>query len=366
MQRVTIYPHLVGIVMKDGQFQRLLSTGKHWLRWGEKLLLQSRTQRVSVPVNLSILLDNEAFRQETQLVEVSDNEICLHFQDGNFHAVLEAGRYAFWNSVIEHRFEHFQLEDSASAQRLSRKLLTNPSLLHYLLAFPVSNYERALFFVDGEFREELGPGSHFYWRNGRTQTVLKVDMRVQQLELSGQEILTRDKAAVRMNFHAQYQVKDIQKFLLNSRDAQQQLYLILQLALREYVGTRSLDELLASKEQVQAIILGAVKEQANGLGVVLHSAGIRDIILPGDVKEIMNQVLIAEKTAQANTILRREETAATRTLLNTAKLMEENQMLLRLKEMEYVERIADKVNSISVSGGGQVLDQLREIFVSKR
>jgi len=80
----------------------------------------------------------------------------------------------------------------------------------------------------------------------------------------------------------------------------------------------------------------------------------------------MNQVLIAEKTAQANTILRREETAATRTLLNTAKLMEENQMLLRLKEMEYVERIADKVNSISVSGGGQVLDQLREIFVSKR
>ena len=77
----------------------------------------------------------------------------------------------------------------------------------------------------------------------------------------------------------------------------------------------------------------------------------------------MNQVLIAQKRAQANTITRREETASTRSLLNTAKLMEDNEMLLKLKEMEYVERIADKINTISVSGGAQVVDQLKQIFV---
>ncbi|MEM6802841.1 MAG: slipin family protein, partial [Bacteroidota bacterium] len=90
--------------------------------------------------------------------------------------------------------------------------------------------------------------------------------------------------------------------------------------------------------------------------------GIKDIILPGDIKEIMNKVLIAQKNAQANTIMRREETASTRSLLNTAKLMEENEMLFRLKEMEYVEKISDKINNISLSGGGQILDQLKEIF----
>ena len=73
-------------------------------------------------------------------------------------------------------------------------------------------------------------------------------------------------------------------------------------------------------------------------------------------------VSIAEKKAQANTIMRREETASTRSLLNTAKLMEENTMLFKLKEMEYVEKIADKINTISLSGGGQMIDQLRQIF----
>ncbi|MEL7425093.1 MAG: slipin family protein [Bacteroidota bacterium] len=365
MQRVTIYPNLVGIVLRDGQYQRLLSTGKHWLKWGEQLRLYNRTQPVTMPFDLGILLEDEAFEQEAQVVDVKDNEKCLHYQNGNFHNVLPAGRYAFWNSVIEHRFEHYNTDELESIQSLSKRLLKTSALLRHRWEFIVENHERGLLFVDGEFRQELGPGYHYFWRNGQSLTMLKTDLRVQQLEISGQEILTRDKAALRINFLAQYQVTDIRKALLENRDSRQQLYLKLQLALREYVGTRSLDELLANKEQVEVQVLDQVKEQANQLGLKLYSAGIRDIILPGEVKDIMNQVLIAEKTAQANTILRREETAATRTLLNSAKLMEENPMLLRLKEMEYLERIADKVNSLSLSGGGQVLDQLRDIFAAK-
>lgn len=79
----------------------------------------------------------------------------------------------------------------------------------------------------------------------------------------------------------------------------------------------------------------------------------------------MNQVLVAEKRAQANIITRREETASTRSLLNTAKLLEENAMLFRLKEMEYVEEIAEKINNISVSGNGQIVDQLKQLFLNK-
>jgi hypothetical protein len=76
-------------------------------------------------------------------------------------------------------------------------------------------------------------------------------------------------------------------------------------------------------------------------------------------------VLVAEKKAQANTIMRREETASTRSLLNTAKLMEENTMLWKLKEMEYVEKIADKVGEITVNGNGVLVEQLKQIFTPK-
>lgn len=102
--------------------------------------------------------------------------------------------------------------------------------------------------------------------------------------------------------------------------------------------------------------------KVTGLGVKLLDAGVRDIILPGDMKEIMNQVLVAEKKAQANIITRREETASVRSMLNTAKLMEENEMLWKLKEMEYVEKIADKIGEITISGSGNIVGQLKEIF----
>ena len=125
-----------------------------------------------------------------------------------------------------------------------------------------------------------------------------------------------------------------------------------QLALREYVAGYSFDELLEKKESIAPFVLQSVKQNAEALGMAVNGFGIRDIILPGDVKEIMNQVLIAEKKAQANMIMRREETASTRSLLNTAKLMEDNAMLWKLKEMEYVEKIADKISNISVSGNG--------------
>jgi len=71
------------------------------------------------------------------------------------------------------------------------------------------------------------------------------------------------------------------------------------------------------------------------------------------------------KLITANIITRREETASTRSLLNTAKLMEDNSMLFKLKEMEYVEKIADKIGKITVSGNGQVIDQLKDIFSGK-
>ena len=86
-------------------------------------------------------------------------------------------------------------------------------------------------------------------------------------------------------------------------------------------------------------------------GVRVGEIAIKDIILPGDVRDILNQVVTAEKQAQANLIRRREETAATRSLLNTAKLMEDNPLLVRLKELETLERVAEKVEKITVVDG---------------
>ena len=191
-------------------------------------------------------------------------------------------------------------------------------------------------------------------------------MRQLQLEINGQELLTKDKAAVRINFYTMYKVVDIEKALLENKDYEKQLYVAMQLVLRAYVGQYTLDELLDRKENIATAVFEDVKTTAQKLGLKVLNCGIRDVILTGEMKEIMNQVLIAQKKAQANTITRREETASTRSLLNTAKLMEENDMLYKLKEMEYVEKIAEKVGEITVNGNGNMVKQLREIFAVKK
>jgi regulator of protease activity HflC (stomatin/prohibitin superfamily) len=112
--------------------------------------------------------------------------------------------------------------------------------------------------------------------------------------------------------------------------------------------------------------LSTAKDKEETFGCEFLDAGLKDIILPGDIKEILNTILIAEKKALANIITRREETASTRSLLNTAKLMDENATLFKLKELEYLERIAEKVGNISLSSSGGILEQLHEIVkVSK-
>lgn len=108
---------------------------------------------------------------------------------------------------------------------------------------------------------------------------------------------------------------------------QEQLYIFLQLILREYIGSLKLDELLMKKQEVGKYILDKFQEKSSGFGVEFLFVGVKDIILPGDIKEILNTLLVAEKKAQANVITRREEVASTRSLFNTAKLMEENQTL---------------------------------------
>ena len=136
------------------------------------------------------------------------------------------------------------------------------------------------------------------------------------------------------------------------------LYSAVQLVIREIVGKYKLDEILEAKEQISKEIYTALKAREMMFCVNFLTSGIKDIILPGEIRQIMNSVLVAEKSAQANVISRREEVASTRSLLNTAKLMDENKTLYKLKELEYLERICEKVGEISVNGNRGIVEQL--------
>ncbi len=363
MKRVKINAWKKGLVFKNDHFLRVLHEGTYWLWPSEVVFECDMTKPLTSPVNINILLKNEEFVQATRIIEVKNNEVALQFENGLFTNLLSPGQYIFWKGLINYQFTLVDLNQIEIDASIDKSLLTRKEIAALLRSFTVEPYEKAVMYVDGKFRKIMEPGTYHFWKNNTSIVISRADLRIVQLEISGQEILTKDKAALRINFYAQYQINDIVKALVNNKEHEKQLYVLLQLALREFIGSLSLDELLERKETISTYVLEAMAEKTASLGLVVRGSGIRDIILPGDMKDILNQVLIAEKKAQANTIMRREETASTRSLLNTAKLMEGNSMLFKLKEMEYVERIAEKINSISLSGGSQLADQLKHLFV---
>lgn len=362
ISRTKVAAYSKALVFKNNRYIKMLEEGTYWVKSGEVVMHYDMAKPFQPSVDLNILLQHTALVEALDVITVKQQEIALLYENGLFKSVLPAGKHAFWKGMAEYTVTIIDLSKCDITERVERAILVRPELQPYIRIYTIESYEKGLLYVDGKFSKALEPGIHYFWKNPVVLTVYKTDTRQLQMEINGQEILTKDKANIRINFTVRYSVADIYK-LMENKEYDKQLYVLLQLALREQVATYTLDELLDKRDEISPMVMSIVTEKALSLGVKLLDCGIRDIILPGDVKEIMNQVLIAEKKAQANSIMRREETASTRSLLNTARLMEENEMLFKLKEMEYVEKIADKISNITVSGGGDIVGQLKQIFV---
>ncbi|MDM1398473.1 slipin family protein [Myroides odoratimimus] len=362
MKKLQVKTNHVALVFKQGELQKVYTAGQYWL-WGEREVLEyNMAEAFGMRRDMDALLQNAELNAMLEVIDVMDNEVVLVYRNKVFNNVLGAGRHIYWKAAKEYSFERYNTEGLAVDKSIARNITGKSNMPSYVRMYTVGVNEKGLLFVDGQFQEILNADEYRYWKNDIKVQITLVDIRQQVMDMNGQEILTKDKVQLRINFNLVYQVQDLLKAYVDNKEVEKQMYNVVQLVLREKVGRMSFDELMENKENLSVEILAGVREEIATLGIEVKMCGIKDVILPGDIREIMNQVLIAEKKAQANMITRREETAATRSLLNTAKLMEENEMLMRLKEMEYIEKIADKVGEISLSGGGNVLKQLKEVF----
>jgi regulator of protease activity HflC (stomatin/prohibitin superfamily) len=223
----------------------------------------------------------------------------------------------------------------------------------------VENHEAGLLYVEGRLVQRLAPGRHTYWTVDRKVEVKRLDLRPQAVEITAQEMLTKDRISLRVTLTALRRITDPERAVTALADVDGWLYRLVQFAIREAVAARTLDEVLSAKSVLDAELRGYVAARIAETGIEVSELGVKDVILPGEIRELVNKVVEAERTAKANLIRRQEETAATRSLLNTARLMEENPLLLRLKELESLERLVEKVGRIDLhASDGEGLDAL--------
>lgn len=362
MKKVIINENQRGLLFVNGKFGKLLLPGKYHLFGGREIETLSIDQGVlSSKCTLETLLLDSNIAKQVSVVEVEDQHLALHFINGKFAQILRQGKYAFWAIHDRHDYQEINISKTEVDTAIPAYLFSMiPS--DYFTKVEVAQYQRARLYFDQKLERTLEPGTYYFWKNGVKIDVGLVDTRLTQMNITGQEILTQDKVSLRINFVCNYRISDCVKVLTEIDDYAEQLHVVAQLAMREYVGRHKLDEILEGKDQISEYVITHLKEKAPMLFVEIVDGGVKDIILPGEIRDIMNMVLVAEKRAQASVITRREEVASTRSLLNTAKLMEENQTLYRLKELEYIEHICDNVGNISLNGTGDMLAQLGSLL----
>ncbi len=338
-----IQQYHVALYFRDGAFRGLLEAGWHVIFHP---LARVRVDVVSLRApwlaheKLDVIVKSGVLAERAVVVDLKDYERGLVWIDGRFSHVVPAGQYAYWTThrkvkveIVDARavrFVHTDLPVIAASEMAGRVLE-----FHTIPAGHVGAW-----FKDGQFVEALPAGRHLFWKGVAETKLVAVDTRELILDVAGQEIMTADKVTLRLNALVTYRITEVRLSLQVADDARQALYRETQLVLRALVGARELDAFLTDKDGVVQELEQGLRKRVPALGLEVITAGIRDVILPGEMKDLLNKVIEAKKAAEANLIVRREETAAMRSQANTAKLLQDNPTLMRLRELEVLEKVA--------------------------
>jgi regulator of protease activity HflC (stomatin/prohibitin superfamily) len=359
IKKFQVFEYELGLLYAEHNFVRSLLTGEYAF-WSVDQDVTIRTisrlkPNPDFPLEEILISQHPDFvATYCEIVQLQTQEVAIARYQGKVIAILPpTSRKLFWRGV------EVEVIDISSDAKLPTRLIAElvsglPEVLalgrNYLHICDIPAQHIGLLYVNQEFQAQIPSGRHAWWLFGRSLRTEVFDLRYSTLEVSGQDILSKDKVPLRLNLTAGYRILDPLTAKNSLSDIPNYLYKELQFALRGAVGEKTLDALLEDKGAIDNSIFEYIRQKTADYGIEVDSVGVKDIILPGEIKTILSKVVEAEKAAQANVIRRREETAATRSMLNTAKVMEDNPVALRLKELEVLERIAEKIEKIQVNG----------------
>ncbi len=349
---------------RDGNLMGVLAPGKYKF-WKRTRHLRFESYDVAdgeaVLPNAQYLIreHSEMLGQHLEIRELEQNQVALISVNKLVKRLALPGEViAFWKNSVDSSIEVENFAESLTvpdewvkAINQSGDAVALATLNKAILPVTVDQGFEALLVNDGEIARSLAPGRYAFWKLGRDIKVLSVDKRVQEIEINGQEILTRDRVSLRTNASLQYRITDAVKAVVDTPDVVGLAYRAVQFALRRTIGSLTLDELLGDKTKLGDDVQSQVSSELANVGIAVTMVGIKDFILPGEMKTILNQVVEAEKVAEANAIRRRDETQAVRALANTAKQLESNAMMARLKELEALQTVSSSVDTLNVYNG---------------
>jgi regulator of protease activity HflC (stomatin/prohibitin superfamily) len=342
------------VLFEDSLPLRAFGPGRYFV-WGRRFTEQrfNTTDLVfrALP-EVRAMLQADWFRE----VAIAPLERAVLFRDGVPVVFLRPGVHRFWMVDASVTLTKFDVTKALPA--LTHELEQVIPKSEYI-DVTVQAHEMGLRYEQGRLTGVLEPGRYKLWTHPEAQArIATADMRRTEVAITGQELMTKDKVSLRLSLTVAFAIEDAVLATHKVENAPAAVYTAVQLAARGYVASVTLDELLEGREAFARFLSHEVVPKAKAFGVRVEDLGVKDVVLPGEMKTLLNRVIEAEKAAAANVIARREETAATRSLVNTARLMADQPILLRLKELEAMKEIAAEIHEVRIVVGADNLQSL--------
>ena len=269
INRIKIKPDQIGLQFRDGQFQKALSPGVHYLFdpfFRLKIQVTSLREHFFVHPQLTEMIKAEAFKGIGQVLDLRDWQRALIWTNGRFTGILKPGTYVVWTAIADVRIE---VVDARKARFDHDELpvISRAETSELLYVATVERNHAGVLFVDGNYDSTLTPGRYAFWRKIADTIVTPIDLREQAIDVNGQDLMTADKVSLRLNAIVTYRVSDPRRAVCASDNVHQALYRASQLALREIVGQHTLDEFLDSKQQIADLAMSQLQQRAEELGL---------------------------------------------------------------------------------------------------
>ncbi|HSM17867.1 MAG TPA: slipin family protein, partial [Gemmatimonadales bacterium] len=207
-------------------------------------------------------------------------------------------------------------------------------------------YERGVVFFLGKYIATKGPGLIFLPAGFAAQK--RVSLRIMALDIPPQDVITRDNVSVRVNAVLYMRVIDPARAIIDIEDYLYACSQLAQTTLRAVLGETELDELLADREKINAILKKIIDERTDPWGIEVSAVEVKDVDLPETMKRAMARQAEAERERRAKVIAAQGELQASQTLAEAAATLAQEPSAIQLRYLQTVTEIAAENNSTTI------------------
>jgi len=207
----------------------------------------------------------------------------------------------------------------------------------------LKEYERGVIFRLGRLLGTKGPG--FFLIIPFVDQMTKRDLRVVTMDVTPQEVITRDNITVRVNAVIYFRVVNPEDSVVNVNDYIRATSQIAQTTLRNVLGQSELDELLTQREKLNAMLQRIIDEHTDPWGIKVATVEIKEVELPEQMRRMMAAQAEAERERRAKIIHAEGEFQASEKLAEAGAIIAREPVTLQLRYLQTLTEIAAEKNS---------------------